>query len=87
MGKRGWSRITAEILEAVSQPERKMRIMYKTNLNYSRFDRYFDDLLEKGLIEKIVGSDGKPMYKISERGRTLLAAIKKVYEIFSAGVS
>jgi predicted transcriptional regulator len=85
--KRGWSKITAEILEAVSQPERKMRIMYRTNLNFDRFDRYFNDLLEKGFIEKSIDADGHPTYKISERGKTLLAAIEKVYELFSPASS
>lgn len=84
MGKRGWSSITADILEAVSQPAKKMRIMYKTNLNFCRFNKHFGDLLEKGFIEKTVDPDGKPVYKISERGRTLLAALKKVQEVFSS---
>jgi predicted transcriptional regulator len=84
LGRRGWSSITAELLEAVLQPERKMRVMYRANLNYARFRRHFTELVEKGFIEKIADSEGKPMYKISERGRTLLAALKKVKEISSS---
>ena len=83
MGKRGWSSITADILEAVSQPAKKMRIMYKTNLNFCRFNKHFGDLLEKGFIERTVDPAGKTVYKISERGKTLLAALNKVQEIFS----
>lgn len=81
MRKRGWGGITIDVLEATLHPERKMRIMYRANLNFERFNRYFYDLLEKGFIEKVNDPNGKPLYKISERGKTLLAALKKAQEL------
>ena len=81
-GKRIWGVIVQDILSATLKPEKKMRIMYRANLNYDRFNGYFYDLLEKGFIEQVNGRDGKPAYKVSERGKVLLAALRKVDEIF-----
>jgi predicted transcriptional regulator len=84
MGKRGWGGITVDVLEATLRPERKMRIMYRANLNFERFNRYFYDLLKKGFIEKTTDPNGKPLYRISERGKTLLVALKKAQELASS---
>ena len=82
--KRGWGAITIDILEATLTPEKKMRIMYRANLNFERFNRYFYDLLKKGFIEEANDPDEKPFYRISERGKTLLAALRKVQELASS---
>ncbi len=58
-----------------------MRVMYKANLNFERFNRYFYDLLRKGFIEEKNGSDGRLVYKTTERGKTLLAVIKKAQQL------
>ena len=79
--KRSWPEITVSILEVTATPVNKMRIMYRSNLNFQRFNRYFYDLLRKGFIEEIKGSDKRSSYKITERGRTLLAALRKVDEL------
>ena len=84
MRKRGWEAITTDILEATLKPEKKMRIMYKSNLNFERFDKYFHELLNKGLIENHCNSNGKNTYVISAKGKTLLAALKKAREIFDS---
>ncbi len=76
--------ISIDILEATLTPEKKMRIMYKANLNYERFTRYFNDLLRKGFIDKTNDAEGKTCYKITERGRTLLATLKKGQELFNS---
>jgi predicted transcriptional regulator len=55
--------------------------MYKANLNYNRFNKYFYDFLAKGFIEKVLDSDGNPCYRISQRGKTLLAVLKKANEL------
>ena len=39
--------------------------MYSANMNYDRFDRYFDDLMKKGFLVKSSDSDGKPEIKAS----------------------
>ncbi|MCW4044506.1 MAG: winged helix-turn-helix domain-containing protein [Candidatus Bathyarchaeota archaeon] len=79
--KRGWDSITIDLLAAALQPEKRMRIMYKANLNFDRFKRYFYDLLEKGFIEKMEDNDGHAFYKTSERGKTLLAALRKAHDL------
>jgi predicted transcriptional regulator len=79
--KRGWGTITIDILEATLAPQKKMRIMYRANLNYARFNKYFCDFLNKGFIEKTSDPDGKVCYRISQRGKTLLTALKKANEL------
>lgn len=87
MHRRGKGAITIDILEATLAPRKKMRIMYKANLNYARFCKYFDDFLEKGFVGKTVDSEGKVCYVISEQGKTLLALLKKANELaFSDGL-
>ena len=81
MRKRGLGTITIDILEATLTPQKKMRIMYRANLNYTLFNRYFRDFLKKGFIEETAGPDGKVCYRISQRGKTLLAAFKKANEL------
>jgi predicted transcriptional regulator len=82
--KRDWQAISIDILEATLNPQKKMRIMYKSNLNFERFNRYFYDLLRKGFVEEVNDSDGRSSYKISERGKTLLVALRKARELFSS---
>ncbi len=81
MRKRGRGTITVDILEAALTPQKKMRIMYRANLNYVRFNKYFHDFLKKGFIEQIMDSDGKACYHISQRGKTLLMVLKKANEL------
>lgn len=79
--KRGWGTITIDILEATLTPQKKMRIMYRSNLNYARFNKYFSDFLKKGFIEAKEDHDGKVCYRISQRGKTLLDVLKKAQEL------
>jgi len=79
--RRSWPEITTEILEATLNPSNKMRIMYKSNLNFERFNRYFYDLLRKGFIEEKNGSKGQIVYKTTKRGKTLLEVLRKAQEL------
>jgi predicted transcriptional regulator len=74
--RRGHGEIVIDILEAALKPQKKMRIMYGANLNFERFNRYFYELLRKGLIEEASDPDEKQLYKISDRGKTLLLTLK-----------
>jgi hypothetical protein len=58
MLKRGKVAITIDILEATLNPQKKMKIMYKTNLNYLRFNRYLTGFLKKGFIEPVKDLEG-----------------------------
>ncbi len=84
MHRRSWTEISVDILEVTLTPSNKTRIMYKANLNFERFNKYFDDFLRKGFIEEKNGSNGRLVYKTTERGRTLLKAVKKAQELFSS---
>ncbi len=81
MHKRGREAITRDILEATLTPRKKMRIMYKANLNYVRFNKYFGDFLKKGFIEATRDPEGNMCYSISQRGKTLLAVLNKANEL------
>jgi len=84
MGKRGWPVIVIDILEVTLTPSNKMKIMYKANLNFERFTKYFYDLLRKGFIEEINDSNGRAVYQATERGKTLLEVLKRAQELVSS---
>jgi len=84
LNKRSWPEITVDILEVTLRPANKMKIMYGSNLNFERFNNYFYDLVKKGFIQESNGSGAKEMYKISERGKTLLDVLKKAEALLSS---
>ncbi len=86
MKKRGWVDISIDILESASTPLTKTRLMYKSNLNYVRFNAYFDDFLKKGLLDETMSQrrTGKA-YVVSKHGRVLLAALKNAEKLFREG--
>jgi len=60
--------------------------MYRANLNFLRFDRYFGRLLDAGLVEVVDNpgvESGGVVYRTTERGRELLETLKKASEIIS----
>lgn len=81
--RRSWPEIVSDILEVTLNPTNKMRIMYKSNLNFERFHKYFYDLLRKGFIEEMNDFNGRLVYKTTQRGRTLLEVLRKAQELFS----
>jgi predicted transcriptional regulator len=82
MRKRRWVDISIDILESALTPKSKTRLIYRSNLNFARFNAYFNDFLQKGLLEE-TNADGNATYVTSEQGRTLLIALKKAEELFS----
>ena len=82
--RRSWPAIVVDILEVTLTPSNKMRIMYKSNLNFERFNKYFYDLLRRGFIEEMNNPKGRQVYRITERGRTLLEVLRKGLELFSS---
>jgi len=60
--------------------------MYKANLNFLRFERYFGELLSKGLIVVVENPgvySGGVVYQTTEKGRALLDVLKHAQEIVS----
>lgn len=82
MPRRSWPAITVDILEVTLVPTNKTRVMYKSNLNFERFNRYFYDLLRKGFIEEMNDSNERSVYKTTERGRDLLEVLRMAQEFF-----
>jgi len=82
--RRSWPAITIDILEVTLVPSNKMRVMYKSNLNFERFNKYFVDLLHKGFIEETNDSNGRRLYKTTERGRAFLEVLRKAHEFASS---
>jgi predicted transcriptional regulator len=84
--KRGWGTIAIEILEAALSAQKKTRIMYLTNLNYVRTNKYLVDFVRRGFILEVVDSEGKREYVISEEGKIFLLALKNAKDIADVGI-
>jgi predicted transcriptional regulator len=82
--RRSWADITVDILAVTLTPQNKMRIMYRSNLNFERFNKYFKDLLKKGFIEEVKDANGRLLYKTTERDKTLLETLKKAQQLVSS---
>ena len=86
MKKRGWVDISIDILESASLPLTKTRLMYRSNLNYVRFNAYLNDFLKKGLLEETrINDGGAKLYVVSEHGKVLLAALRNAEKLFTEG--
>jgi len=58
--------------------------MYKSNLNFDRFNKHFNHLVTKGFIEEMNGPNGRKVYKTTELGKTLLEVLKKAQQLISS---
>jgi len=72
-----------DILEAALIPKNKLRIMYKSNLNFERFNRYFSDLLSKNFVAEMYNGEEKRVFKTTERGKALLKTLRDAMELVS----
>ncbi len=82
--KRSWPSIIVDILEVTLTASNKTRIMYRSNLNFNRFNRYFEAMVRKGFIEEQNGSNGRLLYQTTERGRTLLEVLRVAQDLVLA---
>ena len=82
--RRGHIEVVCDILSEALGGANKTRLMYHCNLNFVRFNRYLQELLDAGLLE-CVGSnpDGVVLYKTSDRGRELVKVLRKANELLS----
>ena len=68
-----------EILECgLGKETKKTHIMYRANLNFVSFNKYFFALLEKGLMVELNDPDGGMVYRTSEKGRDLFKLLTGV---------
>jgi len=82
--RRGRIEVVCDILSEALGGANKTRLMYHCNLNFMRFNRYLQELLDAGLLE-CVGSnpDGIVLYKTSDKGRELVKVLRKASEFLS----
>jgi predicted transcriptional regulator len=76
--------VICDILSEALGGANKTRLMYHCNLNFMRFNRYLQELLDAGLIER-VGSNPERivLYKTSDKGRELIRVLRKAGEFLS----
>lgn len=82
--RRSRLQVIADILAEALNGANKTRIMYRANLNFLRFDRYLSDLLDKGLIARKNTSDGRVIYRTTDRGKRFVKIISNAEEIISS---
>jgi predicted transcriptional regulator len=72
--RRGWIEVLADILNEadIESGVNKTTIVYRANLNFKRFKRYFVFLVGRGLIEEISLNNNHVHYKTTEKGREFL---------------
>lgn len=84
--KRRRSRIEVicDILSEALGGANKTRLMYHCNLNFMRFNRYLQELLDAGLIERVGSNpEGIVLYKTSDKGRELIRVLRKANDLMS----
>ena len=81
---RSRSEVICDILSEAFGGANKTRLMYHCNLNFMRFNRYLQELLDAGLIERVGSNpDGVVLYKTSDKGRELVKVLRKANEFMS----
>jgi predicted transcriptional regulator len=82
--RRSHIEVICDILDEALGGANKTRLMYHCNLNFTRFNRYLQELLDGGLIEYSgSNSEGVVLYKTSSRGRELLKVLRRASEFLS----
>jgi len=71
-----------DILDEAFRGVNKTKIVYRANLNFMRFEKYFHEFMEKGLIEVAENPDNNTtLYKTTEKGKELLELLKEVQKL------
>ena len=74
--RRGRTDIISDILSAALGGIRKTQLIYRTNINFKRREKYIEDLVGFGLME--VRSHSPMTYTTTERGREWLKSYEKI---------
>jgi len=82
--RRGRTEVVCDILGEALEGANKTRLMYHCNMNFLRFNRYMEELLEAGLLVRV---DSNPnsvvLYKTTDNGRELLRVLRRANEFLS----
>ena len=83
--RRSRSEVIVNILSEALGGVNKTRLMYRCNLNFVRFSRYLQELLDAGLIERVhTNPEGIVVYKTTDKGRELLRVLRKVEQLMAS---
>jgi len=82
--RRSRTEVICDILSEALGGANKTRLMYRCNLNFVRFNRYFGELLDAGLIECVDSNPGDlVVYKTTDKGCELLQVLRKANDLMS----
>lgn len=82
--RRSRTEVVADILSEALGGVNKTRLMYRCNLNFVRFSRYLQELLDAGLVECVTTNPGGvTLYKTTDEGRELLKVLRRASEFLS----
>lgn len=82
MAKRGKLEIIRDILEAIKENHGQIKItplIRKSNMSSMRFQEYFSELLQKGLINESYTKSSKKV-SITEKGKRFLMKYKTIID-------
>ena len=84
MVRRSRTEVIIDILLEALDGANKTRIMYRANLNFLRFNKYFGELVSQGLVELVNNPDESGLvYRTTDKGRVLLDVLKKAEQFIS----
>ena len=84
MVRRSRTEVIIDILSEALKGANKTRIMYRANLNFLRFNKYFGELVSQGLVELVTNPDDTGLvYRTTDKGRALLETLKKAKRFIS----
>ena len=84
MVRRSRTEVIIDILLEALDGANKTRIMYRANLNFLRFNKYFGELVGQGLVELVNNPDESGLvYRTTDKGRALLETLKKAKRFIS----
>ena len=78
--KRSESEIIAQILYSAGEEAKKTQLLYKANISYTHFIKYFNFLLDKQFIEVKNGKTVGKVYHTTEKGEHFLENINNVLQ-------
>ena len=82
--RRSRMKVIFDILSECLDGANKTRLMYRCNLNFVRFNRYLQELLDAGLVERVDVNPGVTvLYRTTSKGRELLKVLRKASELLS----
>jgi len=81
--KRDSLTILVDVLNALNTPRalRKMAIVYRSNLNFERIEKYLSLLVRTGLIESARSSNETETYRITRKGQAFISRYEELMSL------